>query len=1077
MAESRWSGSGGAGGGGDVFGPVSSTNNSVPRFDGTAGDTLQDSGIIIDDSDNVSGVNDLDAATITLPGGNVQTQLDEKIDGPAIASSTDNAIVRWDGAGGRAAQNSTVTVSDLGAIAGATIDGDDNTVRDLALSAIKTVLADANEILRRDAAGVVVSGPATVDADGNLTGLKTINVRNDDDLSGASASILRLDNHNNTPGSHPFVDFQRARAGNTNLQNGDEVGGLDFRPRFNGNTQTTAKIQVEYTGNGTTRLSDIVFQTSNGSTPAERMRIAADGKVTIAGDFEVQGTTTTINTTNLEVEDKNITVNFGGTDASAAGAGLTVEGAGGLDLAAIQYDATLGSKWKVGAIGGEDEIVTRTLSQTLTGKTLTSPVITNPTGLVKADVGLGNVDNTSDLNKPISTATQTALDLKANLVNPTFDDGITMLHESTPSNPSSGRIRVYPKSDNRLYTLDSSGVETVVGSGTAGGFVNYITNPDAESTTVTPWATYADAAAATPADGTGGSPNVTWTRNTTTPLRGNADFAFAKDAANRQGQGVAFAFTIATTDRSKKCQISFDYDTVKTNYAAGDLRVYIYDVTNAALITPQTVDIPRGTNTFQTTFDTTTSTSYRLILHVATTNATAYTVDFDNFVVNAGQVVQGAAISEWQSYVPTFESGISFGTAGSSSWYCRRVGSSLEIKAQVSPSGAGINLNGTSGYLTFTLPSGLTINTTQGASNQRFGTVQLFNATNNLVMGHLAQNGSDTNKFAMTVASTATTGVSALLTTSLAPTGSLIFINGTVPIAEWAGNGTVNLGAGAQVEYAWNSTSTATAGTYTSNKGYGPAGTLVLNYSLTGVNIAAYECDFQYPIQSDDVLTLEVDNGTSGARWTSFVDRLASYSMNDAGSTAYGAQIQIVGVSTVRVNFYSAITPAAAWSTITSPTNWRWRVRKAKASSPVGYGLATQTASGLVTNQVPPTNLTASDLLSQTNCVIEAGDVSAGRVQWSMVNNVVTLFLHIDTFTITGSAATFSFTLPSSIPAPTFTVTLPFMIYDNSASVITPALATLTTGRTFAFQRSAGGNWTGGTNTNYLRGQVMWTVT
>ena len=29
--------------------------------------------------------------------------------------------------------------------------------------------------------------------------------------------------------------------------------------------------------------------------------------------------------------------------------------------------------------------------------------------LVKADVGLGNVDNTSDLNKPISTATQTAL--------------------------------------------------------------------------------------------------------------------------------------------------------------------------------------------------------------------------------------------------------------------------------------------------------------------------------------------------------------------------------------------------------------------------------------------------------------------------------------------------------------------------------------------------------------------------------------------------------------------------------------------------------------------------------------------
>jgi hypothetical protein len=33
--------------------------------------------------------------------------------------------------------------------------------------------------------------------------------------------------------------------------------------------------------------------------------------------------------------------------------------------------------------------------------------------LAKADVGLGNVDNTTDLNKPISTATQTALDGKA----------------------------------------------------------------------------------------------------------------------------------------------------------------------------------------------------------------------------------------------------------------------------------------------------------------------------------------------------------------------------------------------------------------------------------------------------------------------------------------------------------------------------------------------------------------------------------------------------------------------------------------------------------------------------------------
>ena len=41
---------------------------------------------------------------------------------------------------------------------------------------------------------------------------------------------------------------------------------------------------------------------------------------------------------------------------------------------------------------------------------------TNPHGVTKTQVGLGSVDNTSDANKPVSTATQTALNLKANKV-------------------------------------------------------------------------------------------------------------------------------------------------------------------------------------------------------------------------------------------------------------------------------------------------------------------------------------------------------------------------------------------------------------------------------------------------------------------------------------------------------------------------------------------------------------------------------------------------------------------------------------------------------------------------------------
>ena len=43
---------------------------------------------------------------------------------------------------------------------------------------------------------------------------------------------------------------------------------------------------------------------------------------------------------------------------------------------------------------------------------------TNPHGTTKTDVGLGNVDNTSDANKPVSTAQQTALNLKYDATNP-----------------------------------------------------------------------------------------------------------------------------------------------------------------------------------------------------------------------------------------------------------------------------------------------------------------------------------------------------------------------------------------------------------------------------------------------------------------------------------------------------------------------------------------------------------------------------------------------------------------------------------------------------------------------------------
>ena len=60
-------GSGGGGGGsGDVTGPGSSTGNAVARFDGTGGKTLKNSGVTVDDSNNMTVAGD-----ITVEGSDV----------------------------------------------------------------------------------------------------------------------------------------------------------------------------------------------------------------------------------------------------------------------------------------------------------------------------------------------------------------------------------------------------------------------------------------------------------------------------------------------------------------------------------------------------------------------------------------------------------------------------------------------------------------------------------------------------------------------------------------------------------------------------------------------------------------------------------------------------------------------------------------------------------------------------------------------------------------------------------------------------------------------------------------------
>ena len=73
----------------------------------------------------------------------------------------------------------------------------------------------------------------------------------------------------------------------------------------------------------------------------------------------------------------------------------------------------------------------------------------NVSGISKADVGLGQVDNTSDPAKPVSTATATALGLKAPLANPTFTGTATFENVSGISKADVGLGSVDNTSEDR----------------------------------------------------------------------------------------------------------------------------------------------------------------------------------------------------------------------------------------------------------------------------------------------------------------------------------------------------------------------------------------------------------------------------------------------------------------------------------------------------------------------------------------------------------------------------------------------------------------------------------------------------
>ena len=112
---------------------------------------------------------------------------------------------------------------------------------------------------------------------------------------------------------------------------------------------------------------------------------------------------------------------------------------------------TAAISWRFVQMLDTEFLATTDTEQTLTNKTLTSPEITTPTGIVKADVGLGNVDNTADSVKNVATA---ATLTTARKINGTSFDGSANI---TTANWGTSRTL--------SFTGDVTGSESVNGSG------------------------------------------------------------------------------------------------------------------------------------------------------------------------------------------------------------------------------------------------------------------------------------------------------------------------------------------------------------------------------------------------------------------------------------------------------------------------------------------------------------------------------------------------------------------------------------------------------------------------------------
>lgn len=208
------------------------------------------------------------------------------------------------------------------------------------------------------------------------------------------------------------------------------LGGAIIVSEIDGSPLIVSTEKIKFSNNSVTDNGDgsvtVVTGVGGGGDTSTNTAVSVDGEVVLFSGTGGKTLKRSTLTGLLKSTAGVLQVASAGTDYAPATSGhnniLMGDGAGGFVSAVAGTDyapVTSGSSILKGdGAGGFSAAVAGTDFLAINGN---GSQLTNMT---KSQVGLGNVDNTSDANKPISSATQTALNLKANAANPVFTGNI-----------------------------------------------------------------------------------------------------------------------------------------------------------------------------------------------------------------------------------------------------------------------------------------------------------------------------------------------------------------------------------------------------------------------------------------------------------------------------------------------------------------------------------------------------------------------------------------------------------------------------------------------------------------------------